>query len=179
MKTKEKEARNLRPAAPARLARPTHTTTSPGLEPASLDARLINFSQSAPLFLHLENGKVPQRDLDALQDHLQGCFPELLKLQAALRRTQNHRDELTNSIMRHMSGSYRQLVALANGEVGTENKRCNDAVDQSAHLMEDLQLADERYNEVAEKLQKLETSILEVTEAPTQRFVRWAIRESR
>ena len=179
MKTQEKETLALRTATPVPSALQAPATTNPSLEPTSFDGRLINFIRSTPLFLNLENGKAQPRDLEALVRHLNETFLELLTLRARLQRTKTRRDDLTQTLTRFMRGSYPQLATLMSGDVDSNNSQRNSVIDHSALLMWELSEADERFHQLAEELNTLELTLEEAVEAPYQRFVRWAVRESR
>jgi hypothetical protein len=179
MNTQEKDALTLRTAAPEAPDRPLTPSATPSLDSTSFDGRLINFIRSAPLFLNLEHGKADPKDLAALTSHLNESFPELRTFRARLQHTKKRRDDLTRTLTRFMRGSYPQLAALMDEDADPKNTQRNSVIDHSALLMWELSEAEERYHKLAEEINTLETTLEEAVEAPYQRFVRWAVRESR
>jgi DNA repair ATPase RecN len=169
MKTKQSVTKSTRAA---------HGASTPAALPeiSGLAERLSHLQQCAPLLLTAEGVPTSDRERQEFCSYLEESFPELRRLRRRLNQALHHRDELSRSLKPLVDKNYFQLAARGAGELPDDHEPSNKVIDHAMQLMWDLWSADERFHELAEKVNSLEASLENAVPQEYRRILRWCLR---
>ena len=170
MNTKQKTA----PRGPLAAATPSST---PAPQISGLTERLSHLQQCAPVLLPAEGIPTSERERREFCTYLDHHFPELRRLRRRLKQAHKHRDKLSGTLKPLVDQNYLQLAARGAGDSPADDPRTNAVIDHAMKLMWDLWSADERFHELAEKVNELEASLEQAVPAEFRRTLRWCLRE--
>ena len=170
MKIKQTAAN--RPGATSGAQPPASTSEISGLA-----ERLSHLQQCAPLLLPADGVPTNDRERKEFSSYLDQSFPEVRRLRRRLNQALHHREQLSGSLKPLVEQNYLRLAARGADQTPTDDPRTNAVIDHAMKLMWDLWQADERFHELAEKVNQLEASLIQAVPSEFRRTVRQCLRE--